>query len=129
MKLEFLPDGASDCPLIRLYNFDQADAMRLREAFRCLSDGSRHNIALHEEWWIESVGECHLDLRAWERDLGVVERLPLKFECVLTPDAWSEMVEKSEVFCTSLTAYAGEAYQWLNNDGEVSLLLSPDGKW
>ena len=126
MKLEFLAEGSADCPLIRLYGFDVPEALRLREAFRTLADGSRRNIALHGEWWIEPVGECHLDLRLGARDLGVVERLPMKFECILTDEAWMEMVELSNPFCTNQD---GEGFQWLNHDGEVSLLLSPDGQW
>ena len=81
---------------------------------------------MHEEWWIEPLGDCHLDLRLGPRDLGVVERLPMKFECVLTAEAWMEMVELTDPFCTHQD---GEAFQWLNHDGEVSLLLSPDGQW
>lgn len=126
MKLEFLAEGSSDCPLIRLYDFDPTGAMRLREAFRSLSDGSRRNIPLHEEWWVEPIAACHLDLRLGVRDLGVVQRLPTTFDCVLTADAWIEMVELTDPFCTQQD---GEVYQWLNCDGEVSLLLSPTGTW
>ncbi len=124
MKLEFMAEGSDDCPLIRLYAFDVAEAMRLREAFRSLADGLRQNIPLHEEWWIETVEECHLDLRLGVRDLGVVRRLPMRFDCVLTAEAWMEMVELTHPFCTDQD---GEGFQWLNRDGEVSLLLSPTG--
>ncbi len=129
MKLEYLAEGSPDCPLVRLYEFDATGAKRLREAFRSLADGSRQDIPLHEEWWVEPVDGCHLDLRLGARDLGVVQRLPMAFDCVSTDEAWMEMVEKIDPFCTSQTAYAGEVYQWLNFDGEVSLLLSPTGKW
>jgi hypothetical protein len=126
MKLEFLADGSEGCPLIRLYGFDLAGALRLREAFRSLADGVRQDIPLHEEWWIETVEECHLDLRLGVRNLGVVQRLPMKFECVLTAQAWMEIVGLTDPFCTHQD---GELYRWLNRDGEVLLLLSPTGKW
>jgi hypothetical protein len=126
MKLEFLAEGSDDCPLIRLSGFDLAGAMRLREAFRSLADGLRQNIPLHEEWWIETVEECHLDLRLGVRDLGVVQRLPMKFECVLTAKAWMEIVDLTDPFCAHQDE---EVYRWLNREGEVSLLLSPTGKW
>jgi hypothetical protein len=126
MKLEFLAEGARDCPLIRLYEFDLAGAMRLREAFRSLADGSLRNIPLHEEWWIEPLANCQLDLRLGLRDLGVVQRLPMKFECVLTTEAWMEVADLTDPFC----AYQdGKDFQWLNDHGEVSLLLSPSGQW
>ncbi len=84
MKLEFLSDGLLDRSLIRLYGFDQTGAMRLREAIRTLSTKLRQSIPLHEEWWIEPVDDCRLDLRIGTRNLGVVERVPSKFECIVT---------------------------------------------
>jgi len=125
MKLEFLAEGPSDCPLIRLYDFDVAGAMRLREAFRCLADGSRQDIPLHEEWWIEPIAECHLDLRLGVRDLGIVQRLPMRFESVLTAEAWADMASLVDPFCTGRS---GEC-SWLDEQGEVRLLLSGDGEW
>lgn len=126
MKLEFLAEGSSDCPLIRLYDFDPIGAMRLREAFRTLSTGSRHSVPLHEEWWVEPIGECYLDLRLGARDLGIVQGLPLRFECVLTADAWADMASLVDPFCESVSVSSS---QWLNKDGEISLLLSPNGQW
>jgi hypothetical protein len=129
MKLEYLAEGSPDCPLIRLYEFDPVEATRLREAFRCLADGSRKDIPLHEEWWVKSVAGCHLDLRLGAKDLGIVERLPSKFECVLTAEVWLEMVRLTETFCAPSDDPSRDAFQWLNEDGEVSLLLSPSGRW
>lgn len=126
MKLEFLAEGSRDRPLIRLYEFDLAGATRLREAFRSLSDGLRRNIPLHEEWWIDPIAGCHLDLRLGARDLGVVERLPMTFDYVLTAEGWAEMVDLTNPFCSDQD---GEVFQWLNCGGEVSLLLSLTGKW
>lgn len=124
MKLEYLGDGSSDCPLIRLYDFNAIDAQRLREAFRTLADGSQQVLALHDEWWIEPVEGCQLTLRLGPRDLGVVPRLPMRFDCVLGSDAWGEMVKRTELFCESTD---GAGHQWLNRNGEISLMLSPDG--
>jgi len=128
MKLEFLADGSDDCPLIRLYDFDVTGATRLREAFRALSDGARQSIPLHEEWWMRSVEDCQLILRLGKRDLGVVQRLPMRFECVLTEEGWLEAMEKTNPFCEASGNQQAEIHQWLNYDGEVGLLLSPTGK-
>jgi hypothetical protein len=129
MKLEFLPHGSGDCPLIRLYDFDVIGACRLREALRALSDGSRQHIPLHEEWWIEPLDNCCLDLRIGERDLGVVQRLPLRFECILTQEGWWETMELADSLCTEPIEATAFTYQWLNEDGEVSLLFSSTGRW
>ena len=127
MKLEFLAEGADDCPLLRLSDFDVTGAKRLREAFTSLANGSLQVLQLHEEWWIEPIEECRLTLRLGTKDLGVVQRLPMNFECALGAEAWLGMVEKTDPFCAPETG--GDAHQWLNRDGEVSLLLSPSGKW
>jgi hypothetical protein len=129
MKVEFLADGSDDCPLIRLYCFDITEAMRLREAFRALADGSRQSIPLHEEWWVKTIDDCALELRLAQRDLGIVQRLPMRFECVLTDEGWREAVERTEIFCAAPEGRQSESFQWLSRDGEVSLLLSPTGKW
>ncbi len=126
MKLEFLLDGLPDRSLIRLYGFDQTGAMRLREAIRTLAINLRQSILLHEEWWIEPVDDCRLDLRIGTRDLGVVERAPSNFECIVTSSTWTHMVSLVDPFCESGVA---NSYQWLNEDGEISLLLSPNGQW
>ena len=126
MKLEYLPSGSPDCPLVRLYEFDATGASRLREAIRSLGDGSLQHVPLHEEWWITSIAGCQLDLRLGPRDLGLVERLPSKFECVLTAQGWAEMAAMIDPFCAGKTT---ETFAWLNEDGEALLLLTPSGRW
>jgi hypothetical protein len=124
MKLEYLADGSADCPLIRLYDFNAIDAQRLREAFRSLAYGSRQVLPLHDEWWMEPVEGCQLTLRSGPRDLGVVQRLPMRFDCVLSVEAWRSTVDLAERFCESAD---GADPQWLTRHGEISLLLSPSG--
>jgi hypothetical protein len=126
MKLEFLASGSPDCPLLRLYDFDSLAVMRLRELFRRLSDESLSNTPLYEQEAIEAIGGCRLDLRLGSRDRGIVQTGPLSFECTLTTEGWSEVVDLMEPFCDSANV---KGHQWLNEDGDVSLLLSPDGLW
>jgi hypothetical protein len=127
MKLEFLASGSPDCPLIRLYDFDVAAAERLRELFRRLSDASLLCASLHEQLGVEAIDGCRLDLRLGSRDCGIVQTTPSSFECILTAEGWSQVVDLLEPFCGSVGK--PRRYQWLNEDGEVSLLLSPLGSW
>jgi hypothetical protein len=127
MKLEFLASGSPDCPLIRLYNFDVVAAARLRNLFHALAIGSQRSISLHEQTEIEAVGGCRLELRLGKSDLGVRQSGPVSFECILTAEGWSGVEELTEPFCQSDDSK--EHYQWLNDDGELSLLLSHDGLW
>lgn len=125
MHLEFLADGLRDCPLIRLYEFNQAEARFLKNLVRSLVTGERHSVPLHDEMWVESVGGCRLTLRRGNRNQGVREVNPLNFECVLSSGGWSNVEGLLDPFCNSHAA----GFQWLTNEGRVSLLISQDGHW
>ena len=127
MKLEFLESGSPDCPLIRLYGFDIPAALRLMALFRALADGSQQYIRLHHQLGVEGIQGCQLDLALGDRDLGIKQTSPTTFECVLTSEGWAEVADVTEPFCEAGDSH--ERYQWLNEDGKVSLLLSPTGRW
>ena len=125
VKLEYLPNGSPDCPLMRLFEFDQSEAQRLRQLVRLLIAGDCQDVALHNEAWVESVGGCSLNLRRGKRNQGIRKSQTLKFGCVLTPDGWSNVEALLEPFCESNTP----GFQWLTHDGRVALLISPNGQW
>jgi hypothetical protein len=126
MKLQFLPHGSRDCPLIRLYDFEAADVLRLKELFDSLATGSRTDISLHEQKGIEPVDGCELNLPAGNGDTGIVQKGPFASECDLTPARWADVASLMEPFGEAAEA---NTYQWLNEDGQISLLLSPNGMW
>jgi len=72
MKLEFLGDGAPDCPLIRLYAFERSEATRFKDTCDALSTGRLQERALHSEPWVQPVANCELYLRIGERDQGIL---------------------------------------------------------
>lgn len=55
MKLEYIPEGCVDCPLIRLYEFDRNEAVAFKSVLEQLRDG-REQVALHQEPFIEPMG-------------------------------------------------------------------------
>jgi hypothetical protein len=124
VKLEYLPKGSRECPLIRLYDFVQSEAKQLSELVKSLANGDREDVALHNEAWVESVAACCLNLRRGNRDQGIRQSRTLRFECVLSPDGWSNVEGLLEPFCASNTGF-----QWLTHDGTVSLLISQSGQW
>lgn len=127
MKLQYLPDGSPDCPLLRIYDFDGASACRLREVFIRLGSGISQPIALHELPIVESVDACRLVLSVGQKDEGVIPAPePPAFECRLTPYTWRQAAKLAEPFCQD--ARLG-THQWLDETSEVSLLLSPSGQW
>jgi hypothetical protein len=128
MKLEFLRDGTADCPLIRLYHFDKMEVRRLKAIFDSLSTGVLREVALHFEPGIDAVDGCQVYLNVGKSDLGFAERERLTFEGKLTTTTWADVASLASPFCTE---DLGGRYQWLNEDGPVSLLLSDsaNGTW
>jgi hypothetical protein len=120
-----MPHGSPDCPLIRLYEFDQSEARQLRQLIKSLVTGDRQDVALQNEVWVESVEGCCLNLQLGTRNQGVRETRALKFECVLSPDGWSNVEGLLAPFCESNSA----GFQWLTHDGRVALLISQSGQW
>src|SRR5579864_8527399 len=115
MKLQFLDGGSPDCPLIRLFSFDQTQAVRLVEIFNQLSEGTLEELSLHREPGIQPVGGCALLLRCGKRDIGIVQKEPMQFECILTKEAWSDAAERTKPFSKSGRS---DSFQWLNETSE-----------
>jgi hypothetical protein len=125
MKLEYLAKGSSACPLIRLYEFNHEEVLKLRQLVRSLVIGDRKSVALENEAWLESVGGSKLTLLRGERNQGVCQAGSLEFECILNSDGWSNVEGLLDPFCESNAA----GFQWLTNFGTVALLISQNGQW
>jgi hypothetical protein len=125
VKIEYLPEGSPECPLIRLYDFGQSEVKQLRELMKSLATGDRENVVLHNEACVESVGGCSLNLQRGNQNQGIRQSQTLRFECVLSSDGWSNAEGLLEPFSESNTT----GFQWLTNDGRVALLISRSGQW
>lgn len=100
VKLEYLPDGSPDCPILRIYDFDEPAVQRLQGLFNELASGSVRAVALHELPDIESVAGCTVTFRVSERDRGVVRVKDRNtFECHLTQATWEQLAGLTEPFC------------------------------
>jgi hypothetical protein len=127
MRLEYLPAGPPDCPLVRLFDFEADEVIRLRGLVTELADGSRNHLAVHELSGIEAVRECRLVFEVGPQSVGLVEaQPPNSLRCILAPDGWREVAELMEPFCRPGGA---RGFQWLHSAGPISLLLSHDGRW
>jgi hypothetical protein len=125
MKLEYLAEGSRACPLVRLYEFNHEDVLKLMELVRSLLTGDRTSVVLENEPWIESVGGSKLTLLRGERNRGVCPAGPREFECILDSDGWSNVEGLLDPFCDSNTG----GFQWLTHYGAVALLISQNGQW
>lgn len=125
MKMEFLKGGSTDCPLIRLYEFDATEAYNLRRIALLLARGAQQTTALHEEPGVLPVGNCQLTLQRGKRDRGVFEVAPFRFEWMMTDDGWRNVAGLIRPFSRG----TAQGWQWLSSIGQTAVLLSRDGRW
>jgi hypothetical protein len=126
MRLEFLPDGSPDCPLLRLYHFTPAEARQLHGNLAALVTGTAESVAVHNLPFVEAFADTQLTCRAttWDQSL-TRDASTGEFECGFTPETWDNISGLIEPF---MRGAAG--YQWLATvPSEVGLLLSVDGHW
>ncbi|MFH2064213.1 MAG: hypothetical protein ABIK15_03310 [Pseudomonadota bacterium] len=124
MKLEYIPEGSTDCPLIRLYEFESSEAKEFHGLLTRLANGELNQVALHDLPFIAAIQECSLNLIADENNKGISLINDNNFECLLTVDNWSIVADLVVPFFDGT-----KGFQWLDETGEISLLLSPSGKW
>lgn len=127
MRLEFLPDGSEARPLVRLYDFTAQEARDLRKLLERLAEEKDQAVALHKLPWIQAI-DCGLTLKVGKSNTGIRRApKPTELECVLRPAGWEGAVGLVEPFGLDESANAG--YQWLDESGDVRLLISRDGAW
>ena len=125
MRLEYLPDGSPDCPLIRVFDFTPAEAAALAAAVADLAAGRAERVAVHELPGVAAAGGCELVLSVRGWDQAVVRVGPAASECGFTAGTWDNAAGLIEPF-----ADGSGGYQWLAGvPGEASLLLSVSGQW
>ena len=62
MKLENVPNGSEDCPLIRLFDFDEEECEQIRLLLSQLAAGKLNQAELHEAEFVEPVDSCKVTL-------------------------------------------------------------------
>ena len=122
MKLEYLPDGSLDCPIIRLYDFGTSEATKLWSKVAELGNGLNSNIVLLDLDFILSIDGCQLDFLVAERDRGIITTdITNQFICVLNKESWKNVKDLIEPFCKDARP---NTYQWLDETSNISLLFS-----
>lgn len=125
MKLEFLPEGSLDCPLLRLYDFTQAEAGELLAAVRSLASGTTERVDIDRLPFVEPVANCRLAFLCRSWDQAVLRVASSSFECGLTSGTWDNVAGLIEPI-----AEGSGGFQWLAGiPGEAALLLSESGQW
>ena len=125
MKLEYIENGSYDTPLIRLYDFDPSAATELRRLILQLAAGSSHPVFLHTCDGVEPVRDCRLICKVGAQDEGIRQE-DGEFTWVLVPETWAKVADLIEPFCEHLES---SSFQYLDQMGDVTLILSVDGGW
>jgi hypothetical protein len=136
VKIEYLHEGSSDCPLIRIYGDDVAAVAELHRAIGQLADGTARKVAAHELPGFQGVGGCTLTLAAEAEDQGILVLGLRQFRWVLANSSWSKVAGFVEPFAKKMEHHG---HQWLcgreARQGlhvcHISVLISSsiDGHW
>jgi hypothetical protein len=133
MKLEFLDDltdggkyvNVVSERLIRIYDFDERQALSLKEVIEKELLGRQKEISFSSLDFVELLN-CNLTLKLSSIDRGITMADNGDFECFLTDAAYKEMTYLIEPFCVG----ESPGYQWLYQiDCPIDLLFSPGGTW
>lgn len=125
MKLEFLPSGSPDCPLLRLFDFDCVQVTQFRDLCLQLAVGQRETFAMPHDFPVDPTAGYQLKMKCADTPNGIRQISSSAFECVLTRTDWDNIAWLVDPFCQS----EREGYQWLVKTGRISLLLSHDETW
>lgn len=108
MKLEYLPTGAPECPLLRLYDFDSDTVRHFRGLCTELATGVRDCVQIPEDFQVEAIADCRLVLKRVRSRFDLRQVAPQVFECALGREDWDNMAALLEPFCESgLQAFNG----------------------
>lgn len=126
MQLDYIHNiNNSGEHMIRLYNFDMAQAIQFRNNIQEHILKNKRSLSLHDLPFIEARN-CELTLRIADDDIGIVTEDTVLFFCDLTLEGFQEMVDLLAPFCLKET----KGYQWLYDiDNEIDFLFSPGGTW
>lgn len=125
MILEFLADGADECPLLRFYRWGDGEVALLREAAERLASCSVRSIEIHRMPFIDAVGGISFTWVADALDHGVL--LPpgkRDFVMQIPPERWSDVVETIRPFERNALGF-----NWLLPVTDVQVLISCSGQW
>lgn len=126
MKIQYMAEGSDDCPLVRLFDFDEQEISLLHERLCELGEGSGEELELDAFPWVKTDGQLRLVFAVTERDVGINHDAAQAFVCRLTKQTWEDVAGLTEPFLRDVTP---GRHQWLDRTGDISLLLSPDGSW
>ena len=122
MKLDYIDDyNELQENLVRLYNFDMAEAIKFRDLLIEVVILKKQKLDLSQVDFIEPRN-CNLILGLFKTDEGVLTKDNQTFFCILTLKGFENMVKLIEPFCKK----ESKGYQYLYDiDNPTDLLFCP----
>ena len=119
MRFEYIPDASADAPLLRIVEFTAAELETLIAAFAQLASPGAE--ALH---LTDPSAALQVVAETIAGDAGLRRTDGDTFRWSLSPNAWSDVAARAQ----QLVAAQG-SFQWLDESGQISVLLSRSGMW
>lgn len=126
MQLDYIENvNAYGDNIVRLYNFDSAEADKFRKIVQQTILLNKRPLDLSTIDFIEARN-CRLTLRISDEDDGITTSGKKHFFCDLTITGYEQMVSLMEQFCNKET----KGYLFLYDvDSQIDFLFSPAGTW
>lgn len=123
MKVALLTDGLSNHGMVVLNDFTAHEVEELRKCVSDLAKSATDSVDLVVQLGVVPVDNFKLSLAVGRRDLGLV-RVGSRYDWVLKPQSWDNIEGLVQPLVND-----SKGFQMLSDVGEVSLLISSDGKW
>lgn len=128
IRIEFIPDGSDDAPLLLIWGYDIQATRELFHAIRAMRDGREKEIAIHKLPQFEGVGGVDVFAQMSEPGTGVVQRqAEAVFDWRLSDEKWQRVEDLLAPFCNRYAAPG--PFQWLDDCGRISVIFSTGRGW
>ena len=126
MELDYIENvNELDENVVRLYNFDKAEAIQFRDLIQNVIIDKRKKLDLSEVDFI-TPRNCNLLFGLFKSDEGILTKDNETFFCILTLEGYVNMVKLLEPFCQK----ESRGFQYLYDiDNPTDLLFSPTASW
>ena len=126
MELDYIENvNGLDENVVRLYNFDKAEAIKFRALIKDVIIDKKKRLDLSEVDFI-TPRNCNLLFGLFNSNEGILTKNNETFFCVLTMESYVNMINLIEPFCKK----ESRGYQYLYDvDCPTDLLFSPTASW
>ncbi|MFT6699887.1 MAG: hypothetical protein ACJAVD_001396 [Porticoccaceae bacterium] len=126
MELDYIENvNGLDENVVRLYNFDKAEAIKFRALIKDVVIDKKKRLDLSEVDFI-TPRNCNLLFGLFNSNEGILTKNNETFFCVLTMESYVNMINLIEPFCKK----ESRGYQYLYDvDCPTDLLFSPTASW